>query len=179
MSNPPKIVRVNDPASAFTLVAIAASILLLYSLSRIISLQRRVRDLESRPPVDDIVMRGMIRQQINDTFQTYERRRAAELEAKKEVPVPKEKEIKDLPKEPKEQPKESKDLPKESPKEPKELPKETKEPEPKAEPKEEPKPEIVAKVEEKIEEYIADNEEEAKIATKTIRKRSTKPKAAV
>ena len=176
MSNPPKIVRVNDPASAFTLVAIAASILLLYSLSRIISLQRRVRDLESRPPVDDIVMRGMIRQQINDTFQTYERRRAAELEAKKEVPVPKEKEIKDLPKEPKEVPKESKDFKEPEPKvEPKPEPK----PEPKAEPKEEPKPEIVAKVEEKIEEYIADNEEEAKIATKTIRKRSTKPKAAV
>jgi hypothetical protein len=118
----------------------------------------------------------MIRQQINDTFQTYERRRAAELEAKKEVPVPKEKEIKDLPKEPKEVPKESKDFKEPEPKvEPKPEPK----PEPKAEPKEEPKPEIVAKVEEKIEEYIADNEEEAKIATKTIRKRSTKPKAAV
>jgi hypothetical protein len=174
MSNPPKIVRVNDPASAFTLVAIAASILLLYSLSRIISLQRRVRDLESRPPVDDIVMRGMIRQQINDTFQTYEKRRSAELMEAKAIEAKaieakaieaKSKEQKNLPKtvEPKEEPKEV---------EPNEV--DTKDVKQVAHEEIEIKRADV----EKEDEYIADNEE-AKIATKTIRKRSTKPKASV
>lgn len=171
MSNPPKIVRVNDPASAFTLVAIAASILLLYSLSRIISLQRRVRDLESRPPVDDIVMRGMIRQQINDTFQTYERRRAAEqMELKaREKPEPKPEPKIEI-KEPKPEPKiEIKAEPKEEPQEP--TPETT---------KTEKELEAETKQDEQTKEYTADNEyEEVKAATKTIRKRSTKPKAAL
>lgn len=78
MSQPPKIVRVNDVSNAWTLVAIAGSILLLYTLSRIISLQRRVRDLEARPPVDDIVMRGMVRQQVSEVLANYERRKALE-----------------------------------------------------------------------------------------------------
>lgn len=162
MSNPPKIVRVNDPANAFTLVAIAASILLLYSLSRIISLQRRVRDLESRPPVDDIVMRGMIRQQINDTFTTYERRRAAEHMELKTREKPEAKiEIKPAPKiDIKPEPIEIK-------------PEDIK-------PEDKPEPETEIKQDEETKEYTADNEyEEVKAATKTIRKRSTKPKAAL
>jgi hypothetical protein len=83
MSQPPKIVRVNDVANAWTLVAIAGSILLLYTLSRIISLQRRVRDLEARPPVDDIVMRGMVRQQVSEVLANYERRKALEIKEPK------------------------------------------------------------------------------------------------
>jgi len=66
---PPKYVTVLntlEPSNAWTLAAVSGGILLLYSLSRIIALQRRVRDLEARPPVDDIVMRGMIRQQVSE-----------------------------------------------------------------------------------------------------------------
>lgn len=40
--------------------------LLVYAMARIISLQRRVRDLESRPPVDEITLRGAVRLQLND-----------------------------------------------------------------------------------------------------------------
>jgi len=66
---PTKTITVQAPPSidnAWTLVAVSGGVLLLYSLSRIIALQRRVRDLEARPPVDDIVMRGMIRQQVSE-----------------------------------------------------------------------------------------------------------------
>ena len=52
--------------NAWILTAVAGGVLLLYSISRIISLQKRVKDLEARPPVDDIVMRGMIRQQVSE-----------------------------------------------------------------------------------------------------------------
>jgi len=170
MSNPPKIVRVNDPASAFTLVAIAASILLLYSLSRIISLQRRVRDLESRPPVDDIVMRGMIRQQINDTFQTYERRRAAELLELKAREKP----------EPKQEPNpEAKPEAKPVKLEVKTEVKTEVKPESKVEVKHEVKDENKPDDAVTPEPYVADNEAIEDVKTKTIRKRSTKPKAAL
>jgi len=54
----------NESASSLMIAAVAGGILLLYCLSRLIALQRRVRDIESRPPVDDIVMRGMIRQEV-------------------------------------------------------------------------------------------------------------------
>jgi len=129
-------------------------------------------------------MRGMIRQQINDTFQTYEKRRAAELMEAKAIEAKaieakaieaKAIEAKTI---------EAKAIEAKS-KEQKNLPKTV-------EPKEEPKEALLSDVKEvaheeieikradveKEDEYIADNEE-AKIATKTIRKRSTKPKASV
>lgn len=62
----------NDPPNTWILAAVSGGVLLLYSLSRIIALQRRVRDLESRPPVDDIVMRGMIRQQVSEMVNDLE-----------------------------------------------------------------------------------------------------------
>lgn len=67
-AKPPKFVTVEpaDVSNAWTLAAVSGGVLLLYSLSRLIALQRRVRDLEARPPVDDIVMRGMIRQQVSE-----------------------------------------------------------------------------------------------------------------
>jgi hypothetical protein len=46
--------------------------LLLYGMARIISLQRRVRDLEARPPVDEITLRGAIRLQLNDLVSDLE-----------------------------------------------------------------------------------------------------------
>ena len=55
-----------DLSNSWMLAAIVGGILVLYSLSRIISMQRRLRDLEARPPVDDIVMRGMIRHEVNE-----------------------------------------------------------------------------------------------------------------
>jgi hypothetical protein len=61
-----------DAGSAWLLAAVAGGVLLLYSLSRIISLQKRVRDLEARPPVDDIVMRGMIRVQVTEMVRDLE-----------------------------------------------------------------------------------------------------------
>ena len=64
---PSKVVVIeNELNNSWLVTAVAGGILLLYSLSRLIALQRRVRDLESRPPVDDIVMRGMIRQEVSD-----------------------------------------------------------------------------------------------------------------
>ena len=107
----PKVVRINDVAAAWTLVAIAGSILLLYSLSRIISLQRRVRDLEARPPVDDIVMRGMVRKEVSDVFNSFERRpkevktekaEPKEVKAEKAEVKPEPKEVKGEKHEPKE-----------------------------------------------------------------------------
>lgn len=73
--------------SNWTLVAVAGGILLLYSLSRIIALQRRVRDLEARPPVDDIVMRGMIRQQVSEMVKELEVSLRKEQPTKKNVVV--------------------------------------------------------------------------------------------
>jgi len=61
-----KSATLTDSSNSWTLVIIAGCILLLYSMSRLIALQRRVRDIEARPPVDDIVMRGMIRQHVSD-----------------------------------------------------------------------------------------------------------------
>jgi hypothetical protein len=61
-----------DPPNTWILAAVSGGVLLLYSLSRIIALQRRVRDLEARPPVDDIVMRGMIRQQVSEMVSDLE-----------------------------------------------------------------------------------------------------------
>lgn len=54
-----------DMTNTFLLVAIAGGILIVYALSRVIGLQRRIKDLESRPPMDDIVMRTIIRQEIS------------------------------------------------------------------------------------------------------------------
>ena len=64
----PKISSIENGelSNTFLLAVISGSILLLYSLSRIIALHRRVKDLEARPPVDDIVMRGLIRNQLNE-----------------------------------------------------------------------------------------------------------------
>jgi hypothetical protein len=68
----PQIVSLENGelSNTFLLAVISGSILLLYSLSRIIALHRRVKDLEARPPVDDIVMRGLIRSQLNDLVNT-------------------------------------------------------------------------------------------------------------
>ena len=89
-----------EPSNAWTLAAVSGGLLLLYSLSRIISLQTRVRDLESRPPVDDIIMRGMIRAQITemvgDLEQSIRARHKAEVksEPKPETKVTEVKEVK-------------------------------------------------------------------------------------
>ena len=48
------------------ILAIFGGVLLLYALARLVSVQRRLRDLESKPPVDDITLRGAIRVQLND-----------------------------------------------------------------------------------------------------------------
>ena len=60
--------------NSWTLAFVCVGVLLLYSLSRIIALHRRLRDLEARPPVDDIVMRGMIRQQVSELLTHLEKR---------------------------------------------------------------------------------------------------------
>lgn len=48
------------------LFLLAGSLLLLYTISRLISLSRRVKDVESRPPVDEIILRGLIRQEVQN-----------------------------------------------------------------------------------------------------------------
>lgn len=53
--------KINDNWLLFVL---ASCLLLLYTISRIISLSRRIRDLEARPPVDEIILRGLIRQEV-------------------------------------------------------------------------------------------------------------------
>jgi len=53
--------KINDNWLLFVL---ASCLLLLYTISRIISLSRRIRDVEARPPVDEIVLRGLIRQEV-------------------------------------------------------------------------------------------------------------------
>jgi hypothetical protein len=78
-----------EVTNAWTLVAVSGGILLLYCMSRIIAMQRRVRDLEARPPVDDILMRGMIRQQVSEMVSELEQsirvRTAATKTVSKEV----------------------------------------------------------------------------------------------
>jgi hypothetical protein len=91
MSEVAKQQKVAPIDNAWTLVAVSGGILLLYSISRIIALQRRVRDLEARPPVDDIVMRGMIRQQVTEMVGELEqsmRARNAVKPVQPSVPVP-------------------------------------------------------------------------------------------
>jgi len=88
----PKVVQVqvapsDDFNNTWTLVAVAGSVLLLYAISRIIALQRRVRDLESRPPVDDIVMRGAIRQQVSEMVTDLEKSIRARADVKHFEPV--------------------------------------------------------------------------------------------
>jgi hypothetical protein len=77
-----------DLSNSWMLAAIVGGILVLYSLSRIISMQRRLRDLEARPPVDDIVMRGMIRHEVNEIvgeLETSLRARESFLKQKESV----------------------------------------------------------------------------------------------
>lgn len=69
--------------NSWTLAFVCVGVLLLYSLSRIIALHRRLRDVEARPPVDDIVMRGMIRQQVSELLTQLEKK--TKLETKVEV----------------------------------------------------------------------------------------------
>ena len=54
------------------ILAVFFGMLILYAMARIISLQRRVRDLEARPPVDDITLRGAVRLQLNDLVSDLE-----------------------------------------------------------------------------------------------------------
>lgn len=50
--------------SSFILILVTGCLLLLYTISRVISLSKRIKDLESRPPVDEIILRGLIRQEV-------------------------------------------------------------------------------------------------------------------
>lgn len=58
-----------EPNNTWIVVAAAGGVLLLYAISRIVSMQRRIKDLESRPPVDDIILRGMIRHQLGEVLE--------------------------------------------------------------------------------------------------------------
>lgn len=60
--------------------------LLVYAFARIISLQRRVRDLEARPPVDDITLRGAVRLQLNDLVSDLEQSLRAKESSKDASP---------------------------------------------------------------------------------------------
>ena len=86
-----------DNYNFWTVLFVSGGVLVLYSLSRIIALQRRVRDLEARPPVDDIVMRGMIRQQVSEmvkeTLSELETRSKKETREFAALPIPKQNEI--------------------------------------------------------------------------------------
>jgi len=64
------------------ILAVFFGMLILYAMARIISLQRRVRDLEARPPVDDITLRGAVRLQLNDLVSDLEQ----SIRAKQSVP---------------------------------------------------------------------------------------------
>lgn len=48
------------------------SVVLIYILTKLFYMQRRIRDLESRPPVDDITLRGSIRDQLNEMVSDLE-----------------------------------------------------------------------------------------------------------
>ena len=48
------------------------SFFVIYGMSKFLSLQRRVRELELRPPVDDIALRGAVRLQLNDLVSDLE-----------------------------------------------------------------------------------------------------------
>jgi len=50
-----------------TVLIIVVLVVVLFSLSRTLSLQRRVRDLELQPPVDDIMMKGVVSEQMKST----------------------------------------------------------------------------------------------------------------
>ena len=69
------------------LLAVFFGLLLLYALARIISLQRRVRDLEARPPVDDITLRGAVRLQLNDLVSDLEQSLRAKQSQAVQEPV--------------------------------------------------------------------------------------------
>jgi hypothetical protein len=91
----PERLSMPDMTNTFLLVAIAGGILIVYALSRVISLQRRIKDLEARPPMDDIVMRSIIRQEVSalvnheppKTIDATNAEYVAPVEVKQEVPI--------------------------------------------------------------------------------------------
>lgn len=71
---PPPAARVarRPTKSDFSPTLIVGIVLVLYCVSRLVQLQRRVRDLEARPPVDEIVLRGITRQYLSETVKDLE-----------------------------------------------------------------------------------------------------------
>jgi len=75
--------------SYWYILVVFFGMLLLYAMARIISLQRRVRDLEARPPVDDITLRGAVRLQLNDLVSDLEQTlRAKQTDSTSHPPHP-------------------------------------------------------------------------------------------
>ena len=52
-----------------TVLIIVVLVVVLYTLSRVLALQRRIRDLENQPPVDDVMMKGIVGEQMKSTVE--------------------------------------------------------------------------------------------------------------
>lgn len=59
-------IKKSKMSDSWYLFLLSGILLLLYTISRIISLSRRIKEVESRPPVDEIILRGLIRQEVEN-----------------------------------------------------------------------------------------------------------------
>lgn len=58
----------------------ALAILILLLLSRVITLQRNVSDLQSRPMIDEPLVRSIVRQNLEDTVRSMEQQNKAQMQ---------------------------------------------------------------------------------------------------
>ena len=75
------------PPSPMMWIVALTCVVLLVTLSRLLALQRSIQDLQSKPSVDESVVRQLVRQQLEETVKSIEQQNKALL-AMAEAPAP-------------------------------------------------------------------------------------------
>jgi hypothetical protein len=69
---PPSSSSSSSSSVIYTLILAALGIVLFFTLSQILSLKRRIRSIESKPPLDETVLQGCVRRELLSIVDTLD-----------------------------------------------------------------------------------------------------------
>ena len=67
------------PANSFMWIAVLCCVIILVAFSRLLSMQSSIQELQTRPPIDEGVIRGVVRQQLEETVRAIDQQNKAQM----------------------------------------------------------------------------------------------------
>ena len=75
------VLKVSDylPTNSLMWIAVLSCVIILVAFSRLLTMQSSIQELQTRPPVDETVIRSVVRQQLEETVRAIDQQNKAQM----------------------------------------------------------------------------------------------------